>query len=759
MANYDASIRVKTKMDNSDIQKAEKEINQYAQNTAEKLGGAAIGLEEENKKAKKLTGTFDSLSGKVDDYRSILENLASRGFGFGDTIYDEAYIQWKNATYAVDEYKKSLDEATIKGQQLAQEKQDQLVEKELEKQEKIRAVEAERIAEEERLAAIKANSVVADQRIVALTNEKMLIESRLAELKRAGVGVGYEEYDKLKVRLSQINSEINDYCNGFKRAEQSAKKCFKTVDNGAKKSSKSLGATMKVLKNIVLSMVAFQVMAKGAEYIASGFKNLVQYSSELNGAFSELKSQTATLKNSMAIAFAPIVAEIIPHISRLVEWLNTAMNAISQFWAVLGGKNTYTRAKKQVIDYAASIKDVTKAAKGALASFDELNVLNKKDAGNVSGEMTGADAFEEVAIDAGFVAALEKAKTILEIIAPLAVFIGGALLAWKVTDFLASIMKLNPLLGDIAAWLTVIAGGALTVWSYMDMWKNGVDWKGIIGYVSGVSLVVGALYMLFGPLVAGIALITAGVAGAVLALKDIIENGVTTENIALLLISTFGILTGIFIAFGAKAAIITGIIAGVIAVLAALVIYGGNGEEALKHLKDTFKYLGDFVSKVFKGDIEGAFKSLKNAGKSFGNFFISVAEGIANGFIKMVNAAIDAINKLSFDVPDWLQEITGMKTFGFNIPKWNANVKLPRLATGGTVTASTLANLGEGGHKEVVLPLEQNTEWADILADRINNRGGEIRVIAELDGKVVYDNVVKRDREFAGRTGHSQFAY
>ena len=251
MANYDASIRVKTKMDNSDIQKAEKEINQYAQNTAEKLGGAAIGLEEENKKAKKLTGTFDSLSGKVDDYRSILENLASRGFGLGDTIYDEAYIQWKNATYAVDEYKKSLDEATIKGQQLAQEKQDQLVEKELEKQEKIRAIEAERIAEEERLAAIKANAIVADQRIVALTNEKMLIESRLAELKRAGVGVGYEEYDKLKVRLSQINSEINDYCNGFKRAEQSAKKCFKTVDNGAKKSSKSRGATMKVLKNIV----------------------------------------------------------------------------------------------------------------------------------------------------------------------------------------------------------------------------------------------------------------------------------------------------------------------------------------------------------------------------------------------------------------------------------------------------------------------------------------------------------------------------
>lgn len=577
-----------------------------------------------------------------------------------------------------------------------------------------------------------------EKQFESLGYDAMILEERLADATE---------------RVEQLRAE------GFDKAEQSAKKCFRTVDKGAKKSNKSLGSTMKVLKNIVLSMVAFQVIAKGAEYIASGFRNLVQYSSELNETFSELKGQTATLKNSMATAFAPIVAEIIPHLSNLVGWLNTAMNAMSQFWAVLGGKSTYTRAKKQVLDYAASIKEATKAAKGALATFDDLNVLNKKDNGNASGEMTGADAFEEVAIDAGFVAALEKVKTILEIIAPLALFIGGAFLTWKVTDFLASIMKISPILGDVAAWLVVIAGTALSIWSYMGMWKDGVDWEGLIGYVAGVSLVVGALYMLFGPLVAGIALITAGIAGVVLALKDIIENGVTTENITLLLISAFGILTGIFMAFGAKAVIVTGIIMGVIGVLASLVAYSGNGEEALNHLKDTFKSLGDFVSKVFTGDIEGAFKSLKNAGRSLGNFFICVAEGIANAFINMVNAVIDAINSLTFDVPDFLQSFVGADKIGpiFNIPHWS-KLKLPRLATGGIVTASTLANIGEAG-REAVLPLDNHTEWMDKLADRINTRGGETRVIVELDGKVVYNNVVKHDREFAKRTGSSSFAY
>lgn len=546
----------------------------------------------------------------------------------------------------------------------------------------------------------------------------------------------------------------NELAEATERVEQLRTKGFEK----AEKSAKKLGSTMKVLRNIVLSMVAFQVIAKGAEYIADGFKNLIQYSSELNGVFSGLKSETATLKNSMATAFAPIVAQIIPWLTTLVSWLNTAMNALAQFWAVLGGKTTYTRAKKQVIDYAKSLKTASKEAKRTLAAFDELNVLNKNESASAGGELSGADAFEEAKVDEAFVSALEKVKTLLEIIAPLALFIGGALLTWKVMDFLASIMRVNPLLGDIVAWLIVIAGAALAVYNYFAMWKDGVDWSNLIGYITGVSLVVGALYMLFGPLVAGLALIVAGIAGVVLALKDIIENGMSAENMALLLVSAMGILTGVFIAFGAKATIVVGIIMAVIGVLASLVAYSGNGEEALNHLKDTFKALGDFVSKVFTGDMEGAFESLKEAGRSFGNFFISVAEGIANGFIKMVNAAIDAINSLSFDVPDWLQKITGMRTFGFNIPHWSAHVSLPRLATGGIVTSSTLANIGEAG-REAVLPLENNTEWMDILADRINNRGGETRVVVELDGKVVYDNVVKRDREFAGRTGHSQFAY
>lgn len=48
----------------------------------------------------------------------------------------------------------------------------------------------------------------------------------------------------------------------------------------------------------------------------------------------------------------------------------------------------------------------------------------------------------------------------------------------------------------------------------------------------------------------------------------------------------------------------------------------------------------------------------------------------------------------------------------------------PGAATGAYITRPTRLLTGEGGRKEVVLPLEQNTGWADILADKLAAAGG-----------------------------------
>lgn len=107
--------------------------------------------------------------------------------------------------------------------------------------------------------------------------------------------------------------------------------------------------------------------------------------------------------------------------------------------------------------------------------------------------------------------------------------------------------------------------------------------------------------------------------------------------------------------------------------------------------------------------------------------FKTAINAILSGIESAINWVVKQLNKLSFTVPDWVPGIGGER-FGFNLKE----IKLARLAEGGIVTQSMIANIGERG-KEAVLPLENNTEWMDILADRIAERNkGETRVIMQI---------------------------
>lgn len=151
---------------------------------------------------------------------------------------------------------------------------------------------------------------------------------------------------------------------------------------------------------------------------------------------------------------------------------------------------------------------------------------------------------------------VKRIKKAFESILPVVVAIGAALLAWKIASFLTDLMKVNPLLGTILSVIAVIAGLVLAVVNYFYMWNEGVDWQGLIGYIVGVALAFGGLYALFGPFVAGIFLIIASVAGFILALKDISENGLNAKNTTLLLVSALGLVAGVFMTLGATAAVI-----------------------------------------------------------------------------------------------------------------------------------------------------------------------------------------------------------
>lgn len=119
----------------------------------------------------------------------------------------------------------------------------------------------------------------------------------------------------------------------------------------------------------------------------------------------------------------------------------------------------------------------------------------------------------------------------------------------------------------------------------------------------------------------------------------------------------------------------------------------------------------DLISSVWSGDWQGIVDSFGSIIGGIGE----VCKAPINAVISILNGAIEAINSVSIDTPDWLPFGWGGKHLGFNLGK------IEYLAKGGVVKSATPAIVGEAG-KEAVMPLERNTGWISQLAGQIINR-------------------------------------
>lgn len=136
-------------------------------------------------------------------------------------------------------------------------------------------------------------------------------------------------------------------------------------------------------------------------------------------------------------------------------------------------------------------------------------------------------------------------------------------------------------------------------------------------------------------------------------------------------------------------------------------------------IKKWFSNLWSDIKRVFSDAASAVANAVSSAFKKAINWVLEKAVGIINGFISGINFAIGIINKIP----------------GVSITKLTP-LDVPKLATGGIVSGDTLAHIGEGGKREAVLPLDQNTEWMDILAERINQRNNApSKIVLMLDKK------------------------
>ena len=443
MAEYDGSIRINTQINTDGFKDGEKQIEsesrrvtksvsnstQEAEKQVENLGRvfsettikiAELQTKMDLLKNQKIpTEEYKEVQKQIESTQKSINNLIERQEKFLATGGKETSSTYKRMQYDLDELKSSLPYLQGELQDLVDAGKAFTLGSDTEKFSKYETQLAklrEQEAEEQRLAQIKFNATVSDQKIIDLLERRKQLITEIKDMEAAGVGLGYKQYEDANRELKEINGKIKDYQKNlesvpekFEKMRNSANKAFTAVSSGTKKSSGLLSTFSSRLKGIALSLLIFNWISKAFNAMISGmkkgFENLAGYSDSYAQSVQSMKNAMSTLGNQFAAAFAPIVQMVIPWLNSLIGVITTAVTYVSQFIAVLSGKSTFTKAKKVQDDYNKSLGGTAKAAdkaRGALAKFDDLDVLEKKDntsGGGAGAENAGADMFEEVPVD------------------------------------------------------------------------------------------------------------------------------------------------------------------------------------------------------------------------------------------------------------------------------------------------------------------------------------------------------------------------
>ena len=154
---------------------------------------------------------------------------------------------------------------------------------------------------------------------------------------------------------------------------------------------------------------------------------------------------------------------------------------------------------------------------------------------------------------------------------------------------------------------------------------------------------------------------------------------------------------------------------------------GAKLYDVIQQIKSWFIDLGDSIKGIFQ---------------SIGDFFVSVWDSIMSGISTAISAIAGWFTSISDGLSGIISKIGDILGFSSNQEiTYNADfgLDLPQFAKGGIVKRATIAEIGEAG-QEAVIPLDNNTEWMDTMANSLvtamgNKNTGE----AGIGGQVVID--------------------
>ena len=753
------------------------------------LAKAKKKLEEINAEVEKIQAQTDELLPKAETEEQVVNLLKLEEEQTKNLVAEQ-----NNLNKAISEYEAKQEKIAAEKQQKELERQRQAEIKAAEKQQKddIKSINSDvsgTVAGDDFVSKIK-NAEQYEATLEKVKAKMQTIEQKTAKL-AAKKGIdgsdalsANREYQKLKKQYDALIASADK----FKR---SSKGGFDTANSGAKK----LGASMK---SAVKSMAKYTLAIFGAQAGFYAVKNAIRQVLSDN---EKLNNTVTAMKGAFANALAPVI-------ERVVYWLKYAFAYLNLFVKVLTGVDMAAQYNAKAINKQteATRKNAkaTKEANKQLAAFDEKNVLtaNNLNAADTESENPAAlldlpdvsgGQFEQICetikahineLEMMLAVALLATGFILlavgQIPMGIACIVAGITLAaiaikdWgelseRTKTMIATIMAIAGgaflaigliLIGTgvkLPVGIAMLAIGAALIVAAVALKWNEMSQK-IKDLITAIMLVVGVAFLAIGFIIIsynlplGIALIAAGAVALTTAvalnwdaIKAKIE--VVLDKIKMYLLNAGAIVVGILLC-----------VTGVSLPLGLALILSGikafktgetiNSDLILNTVKDTWARIKAFwnahIGYVFKKEWwSRKFDCIKQGMKDALNGVIGIVE-------RTINNIVSKLNSFSIKIPNWVPTYGG-SSLGFNIPY----AHLPRLAKGGIVNnpgRGQAVIAGEAG-AEAILPLQNNTEWMDMLVDKVADRVS-MNVVNRItiDGKDVNSSNKKYDSRFAFAT-------
>lgn len=548
------------------------------------------------------------------------------------------------------------------------------------------------------------------------TYNALLPDIQKAEKEQAKIN---SQLQKQQVQYQKLNNQISTYKD-------------KITQINLKNQEKQINNINTTIGGAVKKVARWSMALLGIRSIYSGIRGMVSQVAQYND---QVSSDLQYMGFALSKIFEPIITWIINALYKILSLVN-------QLAVVLFGVNLFKKS-----GVSAFQKAMDKSAKSAkkiedsltTASFDEMNILqdtSQKDSGAGTSGGIGAPSFDLSQMQG------EPPQWMLWIKENLPLITG--LIAGLIAGIIALKMGFS---GIQALGIGILIGSIVKGIQDLINYLNDPSWENFGAIISDI----GGILLGFGLIIGNIPLIVAGAIVIILGLiasnwdkiKDLFQKGREfIDNIVSKVTEWFyQNIDSIQEKFGAVGVAIVAIVVKLIEYLGELFKGLFNMiESLLDGLFTGFKQIFDGIIMIAKGD--------------FKNGFTSVFKGIANIVIGIMNALIDGINAILYPLRSLISSASKITGANWTIEQVSIP-HIPQLATGGILSKPTPIIAGEAG-KEAVIPLENNTEWMDILANRIADKInlGNIILNNNMNGRTISRELIKiqNDDSFARNT-------